>query len=72
MTMLWERMNKSQVDQIILATMVIKIHNVQLPENLVYLGLHPPKQEKLHPSKFFHSMNICHFHNDLYEPKFYP
>jgi hypothetical protein len=52
--------------------MVIKIYSVQLPENLMYLRLHPPKHEKLHPSKIFHSMNICHLHIDQYEPKFYP
>jgi hypothetical protein len=27
--------------------MVIKTYNVQLPENLMYLGLHPPKHWKI-------------------------
>jgi hypothetical protein len=27
--------------------MVIKTYNVQLPENLMYLGLHPPKHDAL-------------------------
>jgi len=70
--MLWERTNKWHVDQIVLETMIIKIYIVQLPKNLMHLGLHPPKHENLHPFLNFHSLNICHFHNDQYEPKFYP
>jgi hypothetical protein len=29
-------------------------YNIQLPENLMYLGLHPPKHGKLHPCEKFH------------------
>jgi hypothetical protein len=42
--------------------MVIKTYNIQLLENLMYLGLHLPKHGKLHPCEKFHSMNICHLH----------
>jgi hypothetical protein len=47
--MLWERTNKWHVDQIVLETMIIKIYIVQLPKNLMHLGLHPPKHENLYP-----------------------
>jgi hypothetical protein len=30
----------------------------------MYLGLHPPKHEKLHPCENFHSVNICQLHID--------
>jgi hypothetical protein len=40
--------------------MVIKTYNVQLPKNLMYLGLHPPKHKKLHPCENFHFVNNCH------------
>jgi len=52
--------------------MVIKAYNIQLPENLMYLGLHPPKHEKLHASKFFYRINTLHLHIDQYEQIFYP
>jgi hypothetical protein len=52
--------------------MVIKAYNIQLSENLMYLELHPPKHEKLHASKNFHSMKTCHFHIDQYEQIFIP
>jgi hypothetical protein len=52
--------------------MVIKAYDVQLPKNLMYLRLHPPKHENLHPYENFHSMNICELHIDQYEPKYYP
>jgi hypothetical protein len=42
--------------------MVIKTYNVQLFENLMYLGLHPPKHGKLHSCENICSMSICHFH----------
>ncbi len=35
---------------------------IQLLENLMYLGLHPPKDGKLHLCEKFHSMNTCHLH----------
>jgi hypothetical protein len=28
----------------------------------MYLGLHPPKHEKLHPFEKFHFANTCHLH----------
>jgi hypothetical protein len=40
--------------------MVIKTCNVQLLKNLTYLGLHPPKHEKLHPCENFHFVNPWH------------
>jgi hypothetical protein len=53
--------------------MVIKTYNIQLPKNLMYLGLHPPKHGKLHPCENFHYVNICHLHIGQWgEPKFYP
>jgi hypothetical protein len=39
-----------------------KAYNVQLPKNLMYLGLHPPKHEKLYPYENLHSVNTCHLH----------
>jgi hypothetical protein len=42
--------------------MVIKMYNAQLFENLMYLGLHPPKHEKLHTCENFHFVDTCHFH----------
>jgi len=42
--------------------MVIKTYNIQLLKNLMYLGLHPPKHEKLHPCENFHYVNIYHLH----------
>jgi hypothetical protein len=42
--------------------MVIKTYNVQLLENLMYLGLHPPKHGKLYPCEKFHCVNTCHLH----------
>jgi len=42
------------------STMVIKTYNVQLVENLMYLGLHPPKHGKLYPFENFHYVNNCH------------
>jgi hypothetical protein len=41
---------------------VIKTYNVQLLENLIYLGLHPPKHKKLYPCENFHFVNTCHLH----------
>ncbi len=55
--------------------MIIKTYNVQLPENLMYLGLHPPKHErwKLHPCENFHFVNtLSSSHWPMNEPKFYP
>jgi hypothetical protein len=42
--------------------MVIKTYYVQLPKNLMYLRLHPPKHGKLHPCENFHYVNTCHLH----------
>jgi hypothetical protein len=55
---------KSLIEKIILSAfaMVIKTYNVQLPKNLMYLGLHPLKHEKLHPCDNFHYMITCHLH----------
>jgi hypothetical protein len=47
---------------LLVSMMVIKTYNVQLPKNLMYLGLHAPKDGKLHPCENFHSMNTCHLH----------
>ncbi len=41
---------------------IIKTYNVQLLENLMYLGLHPPKHGKTHPCENFDFMNTCHLH----------
>jgi hypothetical protein len=37
-------------------------YNVQLLENIMYLGLHPPKHGKLHPCEIFYFVNTCHLH----------
>jgi hypothetical protein len=57
---------KSLVEKKILSTSatIIKTHNVQLLENLMYLQLGPPKHEKLHACEHFHYVNICHLHTD--------
>ncbi len=48
--------------KILSTAMVIKAYNVQLLKNLMYLWLHPPKHEKIHPFEKFHFVNTCHFH----------
>jgi hypothetical protein len=49
--------------------MVIKAYNIQLPKILMYLGLHPPKHEKIHPFENFHFMKIGQWMNQNFIPK---
>jgi hypothetical protein len=41
--------------------MVMKTYNIQLLENLMYLGLHPPKRGKLHPCENFEHLSSSHW-----------
>ncbi len=47
---------------ILASTMGIKTYNIQLPENLMYLRLHPSKHGTLHPCQKFNYVNTCHIH----------
>ncbi len=56
----WDQLWREFQDLASLAS--LRMESFQLSTNQIFLGLHPPKHGKLHPCKFFHSMNICHLH----------